>query len=1536
MRQTHQTLLLLLACLLLPLYALATPGNETLQQVRLQLNWKHQFEFAGHYAALEKGIYRRNGLDVELVEYQHGIDVIDEVLSGNADYGLFSLQIIEERLKGKPITLLANYFKRYPLAILSQPGIYSLEELRGKRLMISDKDLGSSLMRYLFQRAGLEPGENLTAVPHSFNTQPFIDGEVDGLVAYLSNEPFELIQRKKAYQIIDLATVFPALGSNYLFSRETDSSELLERHQRFLEATNEGWQYALQHPDEIIALILKKYSQRKSREALQFEADKTRNFIMPRAFPIGSIQPDRIQAVADMLREMGTIQDTSRLDGFVSAPVAHTSSTVELTATEQAWIQRHPRIRVANEDDWPPYDFSETGVPSGYAIDLVRLVAQKVGLQLEFVNGYSWDELLQMGREGSIDLFPAIWKTPERETFLNFTAPYTETPHILLVREEDNRIRGIQDLRGRILAGIKGYADVEMVKQHYPEITVREVANISEGLRAVAYGHADAYLGTLGAASHALREEQLTGLKILGETTLEGRLLAGEMHFATLKDLPLLASIVQKGLDAVSRTERMAIQDRWLFTPADLPVAEADNGDSSLYGSIGIAVTIALLALFTVALLPRLISEHSLTRYIGSTQFRAVVIVALGVMVVLVLLLVEQSLRRNHQQVLEQTRGELEIVLKTAVQRLEDWEGEQKRYLLQLGRDAELVRLTRKLLAVPPDSTTLRQSDEQAAIREFFELHADEFGTTDFFIINRDGISVGSRRDGNLGDINLIAQQQAHLFETALSGRAVFIPPIESEVHTGEEPPTAAPPQPTTMFFAIPITAEDGSVLAVMTQRMQPEGQLSELMKYGRTGLSGESYAIDRQGRLVTSSRFREQLIEIGLLKRSEQVHGRLMVRDPGGELLKGYRPTVAKEQWPLTRMAQAVHDAAVMEESTHLHEHKHQHAHHVSSDMSGYRGYRGVAVFGAWAWVSHLGLGIITEIEADEALAGYYSMRKNLFIITGLTLLLAVSAVVITLILAGRATQILRRSHEQLEGLVGERTEELSTAREMLQMVLNTIPVRVFWKDYDGRYLGCNSLFARDAGLENIEQIIGRDDTQMAWSEQAELYRRDDLAVMDSGQSKLNFEEPQTTPEGNTIWLETSKIPLTDKQGNSIGILGTYQEITERKRHHEELEQAILEAQEANRAKSEFLSSMSHELRTPLNAVLGFSQLLANEENLTDEQRESVQDIFRAGSHLLELINEVLDLSRIEAGKLVLSIEPVPLNDIMTSCQKLIEPTADQHGIRLQMGDECFAGHRLHADYTRTKQVLLNLLSNAIKYNRAHGSVSVSCRRDDEMLRIEVQDTGPGIPAHKLNKLFEAFNRLGAESGSIEGTGIGLIITRQLVEMMGGELGVDSVEGEGSTFWFTLPWLARQEAGGSAAPATEAGTPARLSGQQKVLYIEDNPVNLKLVEKLIARQTELELISAVEPITGIELALSERPDLILLDINLPTMSGYEVAHKLREMEETRTIPIVALTANAMASDVARGEAAGFDDYLTKPMQIKAFLEVLKRYLGNG
>ncbi len=435
------------------------------------------------------------------------------------------------------------------------------------------------------------------------------------------------------------------------------------------------------------------------------------------------------------------------------------------------------------------------------------------------------------------------------------------------------------------------------------------------------------------------------------------------------------------------------------------------------------------------------------------------------------------------------------------------------------------------------------------------------------------------------------------------------------------------------------------------------------------------------------------------------------------------------------------------------------------------------------------------------------------------------------------------------------------------------------------------------------------------------------------------NYELTARARDGRETVVSYNATTFHDRERNLQGVFAAARDITERKLldqvlqdNNVELQNAMSAAEKANLAKSEFLSSMSHELRTPLSAILGFAQLIeSGEPPPSPTQKRSVDQILLAGWYLLNLINEILDLALIESGKLSLSPEPVSLAAVMHECEDMIEPQVQKRGITMVFPHRELP-YFIKADRTRIKQILINLLSNAIKYNRSNGRVVVECIEVPEgRIRICVEDTGQGLSAEQITQLFQPFNRLGQEAHAEEGTGIGLVMTKRLVELMGGVIGVESTVGEGSIFWVEMNLTDERQAHADHThfPAATALPLPVGSKLRTLLYVEDNPANLMLVERLIDRRPDLRLLTATDGYSGIEMARASMPDVILMDINLPGISGIKALRILSDDPATAHIPVVALSANAMPRDIEKGLDAGFFKYLTKPLKINEFMDTL-------
>lgn len=547
------------------------------------------------------------------------------------------------------------------------------------------------------------------------------------------------------------------------------------------------------------------------------------------------------------------------------------------------------------------------------------------------------------------------------------------------------------------------------------------------------------------------------------------------------------------------------------------------------------------------------------------------------------------------------------------------------------------------------------------------------------------------------------------------------------------------------------------------------------------------------------------------------------------------------------------------------------------------------------------------------------------------------------------QAEDDLRKANDVLEIRVEERTAHLNqeiAERRAIEEALRQSEERFrdlaevssdwFWEtDEHGRFTLVSDRFFGVSGLSR-HQIIGRTVGDLLVSTIiADISDGWDVLqnMMEQRSPLVRYDMTLRGNDGRMIFARMDGKPVFDITGQFIGYRGTGRDVTQRKIVEARLDEARSEAERANAAKSHFLANMSHELRTPMNAILGFAQLLraAPGQGLTQTQKSYVQHILDAGDHLLRLINEILDLARIEAGRIELSIESVDIVDLVRECSDMLDPLAAGQDITVTIENHDGPLHVM-ADRSRLKQILLNLGSNAIKYNRQGGSVRIGFGTSPTpgLQRILVCDTGIGIPQDMLRKVFEPFNRIGADRTAIEGTGIGLTVTRQLVEHMNGAIGVESTVGEGSTFWFDLPVS-------NPLPKPKDLDSQRTQPQDgelphpplRVLYVEDNPANRDLMRDVMDLRPNVTLVMAENGKTGLSMALSENPDLILLDMNLPDIDGLKIARQLRTDLQMRDTPIVAVSAGAMARDIERARSVGIDDYICKPFDVSEMLSLL-------
>jgi PAS domain S-box-containing protein len=521
----------------------------------------------------------------------------------------------------------------------------------------------------------------------------------------------------------------------------------------------------------------------------------------------------------------------------------------------------------------------------------------------------------------------------------------------------------------------------------------------------------------------------------------------------------------------------------------------------------------------------------------------------------------------------------------------------------------------------------------------------------------------------------------------------------------------------------------------------------------------------------------------------------------------------------------------------------------------------------------------------------------------------------------------------KQMEASAKLLAERLANAVESIQDAF------ALFDDRD-RLVLCNSVYRRFIGESLPGPVVGQPYETLLDAWIGDVAFTDDSERVHFRRERLTRRRHDQTTTFDLRMRDGRSLRVVDRRTAEGGIVKTIWDLTEDVHLAEELSKARAAAEAASRAKSDFLSSMSHELRTPLNAILGFAQLLHRDkkEPLSLRHKERVEQILKGGEHLLRLVDDILDLSRIEAGGVSISIEPVRVAEVLHEVTTTLDTMATRQGIHVEIGPVSAELPLVSADRTRFSQILMNFGTNAIKYNRPSGTVTftVSVPRA-ESVRVTVRDTGMGIPAEKQDKLFQPFQRAGQETGPIEGTGIGLVITKRLAELMHGEVGFRSIPGEGSDFWVDMP-IHRSQERSSLPPPVRVAHSDRLAGEGRrlILYVEDNPANVTFMKDLVSAFENVELLTAPTAELGVELARGRLPEVILMDINLPGMSGLDALRALQAIPETKDIPVIALTAAASERDKQRGVQAGFYRYITKPVKVDELLGALEALLTSS
>jgi PAS domain S-box-containing protein len=832
---------------------------------------------------------------------------------------------------------------------------------------------------------------------------------------------------------------------------------------------------------------------------------------------------------------------------------------IPLSTAEKAWLAEHKTIRFTGDPDWLPQEaFTSDGQYVGIVADILDVLEARLGIEIERIPVKTWNEAVRLAETGEVDMLSETTSS-ERDT-MTFTEPYLGFPVVIIAKQGSQPVSDPGELKGKRVAVVEGYGYVIPFRRQFPDLDYVDMETVRDGLLRLFAGEVDAFISAAPTASHLMSELGLTDLTVIGTTGL-----SIDLGFGVRKDEPVLVSILNKALARITEREKFKIRQKWV------PVLDAPAPQTAApitYGRlIGYGIAVFLILSLLTWLLIKTIKKEQIAVHFGSTWFRGLVLAALSVFVIIVCALGWFLLDSNREEALVDVGRNLNAVLRIAEDKLDLQVAQGTSFIKHLGRDPELVAITKRLLSITPNQKALLASDPLQDARVFFEESKDSFSNIGFFIINRDHVNIGSARDYDVGSQNFISRKHPELIKAAFQGNVGFVPPTDSDVYLGKSSKTKPVKEQSTMFFIGPLVDADGRIHAAMTLRVDPWKDFSRALASFGIGGTGETYAFDNQGKLLSGIRYDEQLRMLGLLDEGQESAFNFEIRDPGGNLVEGYRPDVERSKQPLTRMvSRAIELKKDMEEAGLHHGHS-----EIETDTNGYRDYRGVPVFGAWLWNADLHVGLATEVDVDEALSGHYATRRTVFVVLGFTLFMSVAGTLFILILGERTSRALVRARDNLEEKVAERTaalqekqKELREAVERTSLLLDCAGEGIFGVDREGKVAFINPAANRMLGY-GADELIGYDVHQQIHHSHADgsSYPKEECPMHRSyvhGTAHQVTDEALWRKDGTQFPVEYTSMPIK-KEGRIVGAVITFKDITERRLAQQErkkLSQAV------------------------------------------------------------------------------------------------------------------------------------------------------------------------------------------------------------------------------------------------------------------------------------------------------------------------------------------------------------------------------------------
>ncbi|WP_432695185.1 response regulator [Marinobacterium sp. YM272] len=1286
-------------------------------------------------------------------------------------------------------------------------------------------------------------------------------------------------------------------------------------------------------------------------------------------------------------------------------------SQLELNSEEQGWLLEHPIITFGSDPDWAPFEFIDAeGNYSGIVADYAALISDQLGIKLELVPEKVWADVVEKAKQREIDILPGMAPTESRREFFNFTDSYLRIPSVIIAREENSEsFSNMASLAGAQLGVVESYASTEWAKSNYPNIKFVAVPSLKDGLLAVSEGNLDAMLANQYSALDLVSDYALSDLQVAFRTDYHY-----ELSIAVRKDWPELIGILNKAIDTVTPAQRDAIRNRWLnigLGDAGTSPAASQNQQLPVIQFVVITIGLAIILIGIVWYLARK-AEGALSLY-QSSRLRLFGILALSSILVVVLGLTWHSLEREEQVARQRAGQSLNTMLNATHEMLQFWVNGRLRLITLIAREEGLETL---LTTWEIESGQEEPSPSSNSLQALLDQHNLGDSNWKFSMVLTDGSPVYNGAPS-------VKHLMSTLKERVFQGEVVFIRPTFNPVSEQVE-----------IYFAAPVLDYVGRPVGAVVATADPAHVFSEILSRGTTGKTGETYAVDASGLMLSESRFTEDLISQGVIPEGGRTALTLRISNPPQRVAA---PTDPFDKSLLTPAARGISRGE------------------SGIDTQGFLDYRNDRVLSAWHWVPELGMGLITEIDESEALEAHIISRNTLYALLGATLFLSLSLMGINTWIGDRATRSLVRARDELEDKVEERTLELSKSkdqfkkllesapdpmvvanaeggvvmvnkraeelfgyawrelygqavemlvsaeyrksyrdychssvdsagsagggtsnellaltkagnkvpveislspieseegtliatslrdiserrkaeraladsRKLLQSVLDNSPALIYMKDPEGRYVLVNKVWERVAQCEN-GAALGKTDYDIHAKDVADRFHQTDLQAIDQGDT-VQLEETVRNPDGSISTYISFKFPVFDTDGELFALGGISTDITE-------LVIAREQAYDANRAKSEFLANMSHEIRTPMNAIIGMSYLALQTE-LSPRQEDYLNKINSAANALLGIINDILDFSKIEAGKLELENIPFNLDETISNLTSLMNVKVQEKGLELLIATDKDVPRGLNGDPLRLGQILINLVNNAVKFTDT-GEIVIkignkSLADDKVTLQFAVSDTGIGMTPEQVGNLFQSFSQADASTTrKYGGTGLGLSICKQLTQMMGGDIWVESVAGEGSTFLFTVQMDVNPD-----ADTLKVEPEPDLRGLP-VLIVDDSPAAREIIKQAAESLTFDPVIAASGP-EALEL-ISKHDErgypfsIVYLDWKMPRMDGIEMNNTLRKLS-LKAPPKVIMTTSYDTNEMLRKVGNSVDGVLAKPVSASSMLDAAMLALGR-